>query len=232
MGNNQNLEELFERNFQPSLPVNTVIVEVQIEVSDVFRDAARRYSLEADRVMRFTSNTAYQISEEQFLQYFTTLLYNRVMRVNGVQNEVTRTYRNDMRNYLIPAFVSTLINSVGRATDADYGFTFVPKMNIAVGDLMPADEMRLLSTKLKTLNVEGLVCIETGIAMQPEGDLSFMATLNIGNDILSYKKNHPIFGFYAAFFKHTILTDTIEPKTLRIRYGAESDYKMYVQNIV
>jgi hypothetical protein len=232
MVNNQNLEELFEKHFQPALPVNTVIVEVQIEVSDLFRDAAQMYSLEADRVMRFTSNSAFQISEEEFFSYFQTLLYLRVMRVNGVQDATTNLYRNDMRGYLIPAFVSTLINSVGRATDSDFGFTFIPKMNISVDELMPAEDMRNISNKLKVLNIEGLVCIETGIAMQPEGDLSFMATLNIGNDIMSYKKNHPIFGFYAAFFKHTILTDGLEAKALRIRYGAESDYRMYIKNIV
>ncbi len=232
MEKNPKLEELFERSFQPALPVNTVLVEVQIEVSELFRDAARTYSLEADRVMRFTSNANFQITEDLFLSYFQTLLYLRVMRVNGVQDATTKLYRNDMRNYLIPAFVSTLVNSIGRATDSDFGFTFIPKMNIAAGDLMSDSDMRAISNKLKVLNVEGLVCIETGIAMQPEGDLSFMATLSIEGDIKSYRKNHPIFGFYAAFFKHQILTDTLDAKALRIRYGAESDYRMYVQNIV
>lgn len=227
-----NLKDLFEKDFQPALPVNTVLVEVQIEMGELFRDMARMYSMEAERVMRFTSNNHFQISEDEFLQYFTTLLYCRVMRVNGIQNEITKKYRNDMRSYLIPAFASTLINSIGRATDSDYGFTFIPKMNVSVEELLTAEEMRVITEKLRTLNIEGLTCIETGIAMQPEGDLECMATLNLESDIRSYKKNHPIFGFYASFFKHTILTDVLDPKSLRIKYGAESDYRMYINYIV
>lgn len=228
----KDLEKLFNEEFQPALPVNTVIVEVQIEVSDLFFDAAQMYSLEADRVMRFTSNTNFQITADEFASYFQTLLYLRIMRVNGQETAVTREYRNDMRQYCVPAFMSTLIDSIGKATDNDFGFTFIPKTNIVATSLMPADEMRNISKKLSVLNTEGLVCVETGISMAITGDLSTMATFSVSQDVRSYKKNHAIYGFYAAFFNHTILNDAMDPSNLRIRYGAQSDYRMYVNQIV
>lgn len=227
-----NLEKLFEDNFQPVLPVDTVIVEVNIEVSDLMYDAAETYSMEADRVMRFTTNENYQISRDEFVSYFKTLLFLRVARVNGLTNKVTALYRNDMRNYCIPAFMSTLINSIGKATDNDFGFTFVPRMDIAAEDLLSDSEMRSISKRLSVLNMQGLTCVETGISMSPLGDLNAMAVFSVQHDVRSYRKNHPIFGFYAAFFNHTLVTEVMDPSSLRIRYGAQSDYRMYVNQIV
>lgn len=232
MENNQKLSESIEATFQPCLPVNTVIVEVQITPSQIFKDAAEIYAQEAERVMRFTTNPGYTISNIDFEQYFKTLLYLRIMRVNNVRDTVTKAYQSDQRNYLIPAFVATLINSIGRASDMDYGFTFIPKMTINAYELLTAQQMYKLSGKLRGLALEGLVCIETGIAMSPLGELSTMAALNIEGEVLSYKKDHPIYGFYASFFKHELLTSALDPSLLRIRYGAQSDYRMYLHQIV
>lgn len=226
------LESLFENNFQPQLPVNTIEVKVKIDLSSMFVDAARMYSMEAERVMRFTSNVLFQVTEEEFLKYFKTLLYLRVARVNNVQNETLKAYRSDMRNYLIPAFVSTLINSIGLASDNNYGFSFRPLYSIEGTDVMTPTEMWDVTRRLKTLNVEGLVCIETGIAMSPLGELAMMATLNVQGEVLGYKKDHPIYGFYASFFKHQLVDSTINASAFRIRYGSESDYRMYLTQIV
>lgn len=232
MENNPKLEELFKNQFQPILPVDYVTINVKVGMSELFSEAATIYSMEAERVMRFTSNDNFNISSDSFLKYFTTLLYLRVARVNNNQNNTVKAYAADLRNYLIPAFVSTIINSIGKATDSDYGFMFVPTTDISVEDLLSPSEMRVISRKLETLNKEGLVCIETGIAMSPYGELSMMATLNIQGEVLSYKKDHPIYGFYAAFLKHSLISDVMNPNVFRIRYGAEIDYRMYLQHIV
>lgn len=232
MERNPKLDELFTNQFQPVLPVDYVTINVKVGVSELFSEAANIYAMEAERVMRFTSNDKFNISSDSFLKYFTTLLYLRVARVNDTQNNTVKAYRADLRHYLIPAFVSTLINSIGKATDLDYGFMFVPTTDITVDDLLSPQEMRAISRKLETLNKEGLVCIETGISMTPYGELSMMAALNIQGEVLSYKKDHPIYGFYAAFFKHTLISDVVNPNTLRIRYGSETDYHMYLRHIV
>lgn len=232
MENNTKLEGLFNDQFQPALPVNYVTVNVRVGVSDLFSEASTIYSMEAERVMRFTSNDHFTISSDKFLNYFKTLLFLRIARVNSAESQIVRAYIKDQRNYLIPAFVSTLINSIGKATDSDFGFLFVPTTTISADELLSPSEMVEISTKLKTLNKEGLVCVETGIAMTPYGELSMMATLNIQGDILSYRKDHPIYGFYASFLKHTITSDIMNPNALRIRYGAENDYRMYLQHIV
>lgn len=232
MEHNPKLEELFQKHFQPELPVNTITVNVKIDTSDIFLDVASVYSQEAERVMRFTSNAHFEISTEEFLKYFKTLLFLRVARVNNVTNSAVNGYKNIQRNLLIPAFVHILINSIGRATDTDYGFTFVPQVDINSVDLMSPEQMQDVSRRLVTLNREGLVCTETGVSMNPAGELSVMATLNIQGEILSYKKDHPVYGFYASFFRHSIVSNTISADILRIRYGAESDYRSYLHMIV
>lgn len=230
--NDSSLKGLFESEFQPVLSVNTIDIEVQLETSQMFKDMSQVFSMEADRVMRFTTNENYQVSTQEFVGYLTTLLYLRVARVNGTKNSTTRMYYHDQRNYLVPAFASTLINSIGIATDSDYGFRFIPVINVKVDELLSPQVMIEISRKLSVLNKQGFICTETGIHPEIKGDLELMATFNLESDIRSYKKNHPIFGFYASFFKHTIVSDALEAKSLRIKYGAESDYKLYLQHIV
>lgn len=227
-----NLEQVFQDNFQPVLARNSVDVRVKIETSSLFTDAAKVYSLEADRVMRFTSNERFQITPAEFQSYFETLLWLRVKHVNSEQDATTRLYRNKFRTFVIPAFVSILINSVGIAKDVDFGFRFIPEMNVELDRLMSVEDMIALSDKLSVLNMEGLTCVETGLSTYETGDLNIMAVLNIQGEILSYKKNHPVYGFYAAFFNSTLLADTISPSILRIRYGSVNDYQAYVTQIV
>lgn len=214
------------------LPANLLEVIVELTPSRLFKDAARVYSLESQRVIRFTGNESFIISEEQFEKYFITLLYLRVMRVNNVQNNTTSMYRGDMRGYYVPAFVHTLLTSIGIAVDRDFGFKFVPSVKIDANDLLSAEEMRTISSKLSILSREGLTCVDTGVSMRPEGELSFMAVLNISEEVLSYKKDHPVYGFYASFFNHQIVDSVMNPSQFRIRYGSEAEYATYVKYIV
>lgn len=214
------------------LPKNLLEVVVDLAPSRLFQDAARVYSLESQRVTRFTGNDNFVISENEFERYFITLLYLRVMRVNNVQNNVTNMYRGDIRNYYVPAFVHTLLTSIGIAVDRDFGFKFVPSVTVEADMLLSAQEMRMLSDKLSFLSREGLTCVDTGISVRPEGELSFMAVLNISEEVLSYKKDHPVYGFYASFFKHQVVDSVINPSHFRIRYGSEDEYATYVKYIV
>lgn len=213
-------------------PAETLIIKVKVEPSELFADAALVYSNEAERVTRFSSNKNFEITPEQFEKYFKTLLYLRISRVNGTENETTRSYKHDIRTYNVPAFVHTLLTSVGKAVDRDFGFEFIPTTSVEVKDMLSPSEMRDVSRKLNFLNVEGLVCVDTGISMRPEGELSFMAVLNIEEEVLSYKKDHPVYGFYAAFFKHTIVDQVLNSSALRVRYGTQSEFATYVRYIV
>lgn len=228
---NDNLTNVFETEFKV-LPVSTVNAVVKIEMSDLFDDAATTYSQEVDRVMRFISNPYYQITADEFLKYFTTLLYLRVMHVNGQKNKTTANYYADQRKYVVPTFIHVLLTSIGKATDRTQGITFKPAIEVDLDNLHSAEKMREISDKLDIINKEGLTCVETGVPINIEGDLQFMITLNLEHEILSYSKHHAIYGFYAAFFKHTLMCDVLEPKNLRIRYGVLNDYKSYLRQIV
>lgn len=232
MQHNTDIQRMLEENYQPVLPINTATVEVILEPSDLFKEAANVYFLEGERVLRFTSNPNFQITEDEFLGYFSTLLYLRVARVNGVQDATTKNYMADFRNYYVPAFVHNLLSSIGKAIDYDFGFEFVPKVKIDVKSLLGASEMRDISKRLGQMSREGMVCVDTGISLHPTGELALMATMNISEEILSYRKDHPIYGFYAAFFKHELVSNVIDPKMLRIKYGSANDYNILVQQIV
>lgn len=232
MEHNIDIQKMLEERYQPVLPVNTVVVEVTLEPSNLFREAANVYFLEGERVMRFTSNPNFSISEDEFLNYFSTLLYLRVARVNGVQDATTKNYMADFRTYNVPAFIHNLLSSIGKAIDYDFGFEFVPKVKVDVNSLLGASEMRDISKRLAMMAREGLVCVDTGISLLPTGELALMATMNISEEILSYRKDHPIYGFYAAFFKHNLVSEMLDPKMLRIKYGSANDYNMLVQQIV
>lgn len=214
------------------LPKNLLTVEVSMKPSTLLEDAAAVYAQESERVTRFVSNDKFIITSDEFYKYFTTLLYLRVARVNGTENSTTKLYKYDIRGYNVPAFIHTLLTSVGIAVDRDYGFKFIPSFEPDVSKLFGPEEMREISLKLSFLNIEGLTCVETGISMRPEGELSLMAVLNIEEEILSYKKDHPVYGFYASFFKHKVIDDVLNPSVLRIRYGVEQEYATYVRYIV
>lgn len=228
----EEIQKMIEEKQQPALPVNTVTVTVKLQTSDLLQEAAKVYFLEGERVLRFTSNPNMQISEDEFFKYFSTLLYLRVSRVNGNMNATTKGYQADFRSYYVPAFVHNLLCSIGKAVDYDYGFEFVPELKQDLESLLSPEEMRDISRRLSYMAREGLVCVDTGVSLQPTGELAFMATLSVNDQILSYRKDHPIYGFYAAFFKHEIISGVLDPKMLRIKYGAVNDYNILVQQIV
>lgn len=226
------IQNLLEEKFQNALPINMVEVKVEITPSELFQEVAVVYAMEAERVSRFTSSTTAYLPVEDIEKYLNTLLYLRVARVNGVKNEITRGYHNDFRSYNIPTFIHTLLVSIGKATDYDFGFTFIPVISIQNEDLLSPSEMIETSRKFGILSLEGLSCVDTGISTNPNGELATMATFSIQKEILSYRKDHPIYGFYAAFFNHKILGEVILPEGLRIRYGAQRDYISILHNIV
>lgn len=226
----QNLKTMLEQVGQPVILKNLVNVEVKIEFGDLMRDAAKTYSMEVDRIMR-GSSTRYQITDEEFEKYFHTLLFLRVSQVDNSKHQNFTPYRNAMRNYRIPVFMDTLINSIGEATDLGFGYRFRPSVQIDSKNMLAPSEMQDISDKLDVLNIEGLMCTITGIKMSPDGDLQTMAVFSIHGEILGYKKDHPLFGFYAAFFKHEIISDVLNDSFLRIRYGADIEFKQYIRLI-
>lgn len=214
------------------LPKGLLTIEVTLEPSVLFADAGNVYNMEAQRIMRFAHNEDFLISAKEFEAYFKTLLYLRISRVNGVENATTKAYKYDLRNYMVPTFIHTLLTSIGTAVDRDYGFQFVPVLKMDVKELLSSTEMVELSRKLSFLAREGLTCTDTGVSMQPTGELSFMATMNISEEILSYKKDHPVYGFYASFFNHKITDEVMNPSVFRIKYGSAQEYATYVKYIV
>lgn len=223
---------MLEERFAPARPENMVVVQVLIKFGDLIQEAAQVYEMEVERVMRFSNHESFQITSGEFVKYFNTLLYMRICHVTNTQNQVTKSYKPYYRNVRIPAFMDTLINSIGVAEDIDFGFRFVPSMDIKAEELLSPEELDNISRRLDYIGREGLVITENGLNVKPAGELQVMAMFSIHNEVKSYKKDHPIYGFYAAFFKHEIVSEVLEPKFLRIRYGANTEYVPIVREIV
>lgn len=225
------IKQLLETEGQPVLAASSITIRVKLETGQLLTDLANAYSLESDRVMKFSSNERAQVSGETFLKYFKTLLFLRVSRVNAVENGTTKLYKQGFRRYTVPALIHVLLVSIGEAVDQDFGFRFIPEYDVPVTDLMSPEEMVELSHRLQIMNENGLVCVDTGIPMDVRGELATMATFNIESEVLSYRKDHPVYGFYAAFFKHQVMSEVLSGGILRIRYGAESDYRVYISHL-
>ena len=232
--NKEELERTISEHGPKIMAASTVTIQVKLSPSDLLTEASTVYHMESERVTRYTSTQDFTISTEDFKKYFTTLLWLRVSRVNATDNAAdTRLYRSMIRNYNVPAFIHILLTSIGRATDHDFGFEFIPTMDTPKKtELLTPEEMIVVSRKLDFLNREGLTCVNTGISMSPLGELATMATFNIETEIKSYRKDSPIYGFYTAFFNHTIVGDIINPNMFRIKYGAQSDFRRFVSSIV
>lgn len=199
---------------------------VSITPGELFNDLVQLYSAEQDRVLRFKS-TPNLMSGGEMMKYFHTLLWIRVQHVRGT---LKRDYKKFIHKGTIPALVYQILLGIGDAKDADYGIRFTPQFEIETEMLLAPEQVLEISDKFDTLNLEGLVCIETGVPKDPEGELGFMATYNMEGKVLSYRKDHPVYGFYSAFFEHQ-LTQELLKQFLRVSYGYADDYQTVLRSI-
>lgn len=200
-------------------------VEVKIKPSGLFTALAEEYKKEINRLIMLQS-TELNID---VVKYFKTLLKLHVDNVNGT---VHSSYRPFVRTVEVPAVFATFLANIGRVTDKDFGISFWPSFNIEADDLLSPSELSDISGKLLSLYRIGLSTVQGLPNPTDSGSLGTMACSLVENgDILSYRHDHPVYGFISAVFNFNATEEILGLKALRVRYGSLSEYDNIVHSI-
>lgn len=191
-----------------------VRVAVSYGSNDSLSFLARQYTNELERLSAGRSANDPDLKQESILKYFVTLAYLRVQKVNG---QSVAQYRSMARHYTIPVLLYQIIIKLGLAHDTDFGIEFYPTIAVEGESLLSADQMRTVSDKLANYESLGLA-VTYGLPRTDEGDLDFMAMQTLDNEVLSYRKSHPVYGFLAHFLKSKRMSDELQGVT-RVFYG-------------
>lgn len=201
---------------------------VKLEPSELILDMAKLENLEMQRVMRFTTSDVI-LSVEDIGKYFHTILWLRVLQVNHDKKIAQYAFANHSLN--VPVRLVQILLSMGEAVDRDYGIRFMPSMDIDASKQLSPDELRELSDKISVLIPEGYLVVETGLPTSTLGELGFMACLLVQDEkIYSYRKDHPVYGFVASFFRSELVSKAFEID-YRMYYGSVQDYRAMLSRI-
>lgn len=201
---------------------------IKMEPSVLLNDMAKLEQQEMTRVMRFT-NTSIIPSDGEVEKYLTTLVWLRVLQVN--HDAKIKPYAFAQKELNVPARIYQIILSLGECTDRDFGIRFVPAMDIDAALLMTPTELRDMSDRLSIISNEGYITVETGLPTTTQGELGFMACLLVNDEkVYSYRKDHPVYGFIAAFFRTELLSKAFDID-YRVYYGSIEDYRAMLSRI-
>lgn len=201
---------------------------VKLSPSELVHDMAKLENLEMQRVMRFTESKVI-LSVEEIEKYFHTILWLRVLQVNQDKKAAPYKFANHSLN--IPVRLVQILLSIGEAVDRDYGVRFMPQMDVIAELQLTPEELREYSDRLSVLLPEGYLVVETGLPTSTSGELGFMACLLVQDEkVMSYRKDHPVYGFIASFFKSELMSKAFEVE-YRMYYGCCEDYKAMLSRI-
>lgn len=216
------LEGLFDKEDAPFVR-STVMIPVQIGDSESLIHLAGSYYSEVDRLSAGRMSDDPLLSEGMLHKYFLTLLYLRTKMANG---EGVKSYSSLRRLLAIPVVVYQIIIKVGIVKDNDLGFKLLPTITVEGDSLLSPDDMAKISDKLSNLESLGLALVH-GLPRDQHGDLDFMAMQVLDNQVLSYRKSHPVYGFLAHFLEMKRTSDTLQGVT-RVFYGSVDDFNLQI----
>lgn len=222
-----------EEVFGQPLSLPMAKVTVKLNPTGMIDVLAERYAREIERILSVKGGSInVDLSEETLMKYFITALYMRVIYCNDMKAPKgfewfpakSRSFSNLM------VFASILVH-VGIAIDKEYGLKFVPSFEPDIKDLLSFQEFTDISDVLSQLEDHGLKLVR-GLPSEKMGSLPFMACECFDGDdsIRSYRRDHPVFGFFAAFFRNLQVEQLIGAK--RIIYGYRQQYEHYLSEMI
>lgn len=219
--------ERAEKLFSAPTPANVIRVDVELDKSDLITHVAGLYVRELGRLASVKMDLP---DQDTLVQYFCTLVALRCETCNEGKPKSETVFFKKVA--VIPAFFGTLLVQIGVAFDREYGLRFIPKSSFASTDIMGPKELTEMSDLLSSYEPLGLKLV-TGIPKAIEGELGFMACKFLNNDksIMSYRRDHPIHGFYASFFRAKWLEACMDG-ACRIRYDYEESYRQALAQMV
>jgi len=221
-----------EEAFGQPLSLPMAKVTVQLNPTGMVDVLAERYAREIERILSVKGGSInVDLSEKALMKYFITALFMRVIYCNEQKApkgfEWFSAKSRSFSNLLV--FASILVH-VGVAVDKEYGLKFVPVFEPDTKDLCTLAEFTDISDVLAQLEDHGLKLVR-GLPSDRNGSLPFMACECFDDDsIRSYRRDHPVFGFFAAFFRNLQVEQLIGAK--RIIYGYRQQYEHYLSEMI
>lgn len=217
-------KEMFPEPKTESMTIQVVKLQPSVLVADM----AILENLEMQRVMRFTKSDVI-LDVKDIEKYFNTILWLRVLQVNHDKRIAPYAFANHSLN--IPVRLVQILLSMGEAVDRDYGIRFMPSMDIEAEKQLSPEELREFSDKISVMIPEGYLVVETGLPTSTLGELGFMACLLVQDEkIYSYRKDHPVYGFIASFFRSELVSKAFGID-YRMYYGSIEDYRAMLSRI-
>lgn len=210
-------------------PESLITHTVVFKPSALLTTLATYENREMQRIMRFTGQSVI-LSPEEIHKYFSTILWLRTVQVRN-QFSGRKEYSFALKNLNIPVRLYQIVSSLGEVCDLDFGLKFIPSMEIDTESLLTPEELREYSDRIGWLIPEGYLVVETGLPSDTTGELGFMACLVTKDEkVFSYRKDHPVYGFIAAFFDSELVEKAFT-NDYRVFYGVRSDYENIFQRI-
>lgn len=226
--------EFAEQAFGGPISLPMAKVTVKLQPTGMIDVLAKQYSKEIERILSVKGGSvAVDLSEKALLKYFTTALYMRVIQVTDAHApKGCEWFRVAARSFSNLIVFANLLVQVGVAVDKEYGLKFIPSFEPDATNLLTGAEFMEMSDTFLQLESHGLKIV-MGLPADKVGSLPFMACEYFESDdsIRSYRREHPVFGFYAAFFRNIQAEEMLAgPK--RIIYGYRQQYEMYISEMV
>lgn len=222
------LLKAFDNEAQP-LKSSAVTVTVDVQPSDLVSKLAQVISEELIRLANHGMlDVVNEIGTEGILKYLKTLLYLRVLHVNGELRGSMSSYSKSTNYLVVPTFFYQLLIEIGEVRDDDFNIVFKPAYSIESSDLLALDELMSISDFLRRFPTLSVV---SGMPNDKSGSLEFMAMQHVSHEVTSYRKDHPVYGFLAAFFEQQQFNE-VTGTLHRIHYGSMEDYSLMMTTIM
>lgn len=207
------------------------IVTVSLDNSEMMSILSKKLY---DEFVRMAPYAGYapisDLSPEDILKYLKTLQYMRVLHVTSKHVDKYREYQSIARFVSVPVLFYQLLICIGNVYDPEFNLELRPAYNVSENDLLAPGAMEAISSLFRQFESSGMKVLH-GIPKDESGDLDFMAMSHVDDKVVSYRKSHPVYGFFASFFKQKELNE-ITGGMSRVIYGTESNYRHQIEAVM
>lgn len=201
----------------------TVRVVVQFQNGKLIESLAHMLYTEFQRMAPYAGfSPVTELEEQELLAYLSTLLWLRVREADSVSDKTSVQYKPYRRTVAVPVIWYQVLIGIGKAYDKDYNLEFVPAYKIPQELLLSPVRLGEISNLFRQFEDSGMKICQ-GIPIT-DGELDFMAMCHVNEEVLSYRKSHPVYGFLASFVAQQEL-NAITGAMARVIYGYDTDYE-------
>lgn len=214
-----------------TMNATTIKVVVNVDCSELESVVADKLLSEFVRMAPYANYSAIsELDSKDIERYLKTLRWMRVCTVLGNTEKSFKEYRTLAKVVAVPVLEYQVLVSIGKAYDKDFNLEFSPACNVTEDDILSPAEMEAISSLFRQFENSGMKVVY-GIPHAIEGDLDFMAMSHVGDEVVSYRRVHPVYGFLASFMRQKELNE-VTGMMSRVVYGYESDYRYHIDALI